>query len=222
MSDINDLIARLEAVTEGSRELDANVAAAVGDMNDPLFDPRHYISTPVYEPHESWGEHYVAATVVVRGEICIVAVREPKPFTASLDAALTLVPARCRIAIEQSIDGGWFDATIFKFGESDEFIGDTPRGVKTPALALCIAALKAHAAGGVSGMTHLRYPPPRPWSDGLDEHEQSFDEGFDADALAVDATQHVARSPIRRAAAIALEIAAGLALVGTLVAFVFW
>ncbi len=108
----DDLIAQLEAATEGSFDLDSEIWDTLGT------GPLGLTGKP----------------------------RSILRYTESLDAALTLVPEGCRIQIEQSINGAWFDATIFLFGEDDEFIGDTPSGVKTAALAVCIAALRALAA----------------------------------------------------------------------------
>ena len=67
-------------------------------------------------------------------------------YTTSLDAALTLVPEGWRTQLYQR-DGGWFSrlveittSRVVAPFESDEK-GFAP--VPTPALALCIAALKA-------------------------------------------------------------------------------
>jgi hypothetical protein len=98
VSGLAELIARLEAAAEGSRELDAAIAVAVfgGGSHDPGTAPH---------------------------------------FTTSLDAALTLVPEG-RGWLMRSVGGRGF-AAISNAGEASQ--------AKTPALALCIAALKARA-----------------------------------------------------------------------------
>jgi len=99
---VKDLIAKLEAATEGSRELDREVAKAVYGWK--RVQPGYYV---------------------------------PR-FTQSLDAALTLVPE------------GWE-----WFKPQNNYQSDKPRieifgpidyqvaAAATPALAICIAALKA-------------------------------------------------------------------------------
>lgn len=111
------IIARLEAATEGSRELDAEI---------------HRIKT-CSQHRPIVLEHY------------------PPHYTTSIDAALTLVPMKfypemltwicpasdsrkCRMGVRgpSKARNGWH--------ETVEGVG------KTPALALCIAALKARSA----------------------------------------------------------------------------
>jgi hypothetical protein len=153
---LDDLIARLESVGEGSRELDAKIAAAVGDMNDPKFDVTHYVAPPTYEVHHSYDGPLVAARVTVKDNSQLVCIRKPRPYTTSIEAALTLVPegwwielnicknrgqavANCHCKLEQSPDT-----------QNRDFADDEPFEVKainrpTPALAICIAALRARA-----------------------------------------------------------------------------
>lgn len=70
----------------------------------------------------------------------------PPPFTASLDAALTLVPEGWRVYnLSQDPDQGmrWFaglDAIPIRCGH---WIAYTNKRAPTPALALCVAALEA-------------------------------------------------------------------------------
>lgn len=116
MTPLCDLIARLEAAKEGSRELDAAIDIYVtgGSSADLAY---------VLED--------VDRTL------------RPKHYTTSLDAALTLVPK------------GYFGEIDFGFLVDKQAAwvrknNDTPRVIgygKTPALALCIAALKAREAG---------------------------------------------------------------------------
>ncbi len=118
MTDSTDLIARLEAAEGPDRGLDAEIARLKGyEVHDKLW-----VRVTSYDGHE-------------KGAL------SPLPhYTASIDAALTLVPE------------GWG----WSFGQTP-----TDEGVEyhaqvnwepivaggTPAIALCIAALKAREAG---------------------------------------------------------------------------
>ena len=67
-------------------------------------------------------------------------------------------------------------------------------------------------------MTPVRWSFPEE----LDAHEASFDdEPFGADALAVEATERVAISPLRPFVEAALEFAAGFMVVALLIMLVF-
>lgn len=117
---MQDLIARLEKAVEGSRELDRAIADELG-----IFRPK----PPTSHDEDFWTEHY----------------------TTSIDAALTLVPDRWR---PSSIN--WNDASIGVYlwewarrlttgGIEDPAI--RYGAGKTPAIAICCAALRARAAG---------------------------------------------------------------------------
>ena len=120
---MNDLIAKLEAATEGSRELDTLVAQAVGEPCDLVSfgNPEQKAMRPKY-----W-------------------------YTTSIDAALTLVPDGWTVAVLSQDDAGlWhsemrhgyltsYDKCVFGNG------GSHVKGT-TPPLAICIAALKARGA----------------------------------------------------------------------------
>lgn len=101
MTDLDELIARLEAASEGSRELDKSIAITVGTYQAPDRG----------DPYGSWLR-----------------------YTSSLDAALTLVPEFC--FVKTSPRG----ATA---GCNGHICATTAATAPTPALALCIAALKA-------------------------------------------------------------------------------
>ena len=93
-----ELIDRLEAAQEGSRELDAEIGAEARYMS------------PKSVPH----------------------------YTTSIDAALTLVPEGST-GFLLNADEPYSQATIFRDGD-----GAIGQGLgKSPALALCIAALRA-------------------------------------------------------------------------------
>jgi hypothetical protein len=61
-------------------------------------------------------------------------------FTASLDAAMTLVPEGKRLKVETAASGA--NAVIWQYGPTVVWDADA----RTPALALCAAALRARAA----------------------------------------------------------------------------
>jgi len=109
---MNDLIARLEAAPEGSRELDAEIAVAVWPKladyaPDTKRGPGHWISPkdgPVYAEN----------------------------YTTSIDDALTLVPEGRRFKVGRDDDGTGYASVG----------GPRIVMSATPALALCIACLR--------------------------------------------------------------------------------
>lgn len=117
-SSLSDLIARLEKATAGSRELDAEIGAALGLCDHS--GPAHH------RPFKDWA----------------------KPYTSSIDAAMTLVPEghlwKCGYSryvphIAEIVD---YDSHRGSFvGECDS----------NRAIALCIASLKARASHQESG-----------------------------------------------------------------------
>ena len=114
----DDLIARLKAATGPDRELDARLCIALGLSRDNVM--------------------------VGVGGWCINSETNPNPYkspayTASIDAALTLVPEGWLWRIMPSDFDGWL-AEVW----TDDTL-DCEFGVraKTPALAICIAALRA-------------------------------------------------------------------------------
>jgi hypothetical protein len=118
---VNKLVTKLEAATEGSRELDAEVLNAVYGPTD--IGPRYPNSIP--EPHgdgrSAWNGDALWA-----------------PVTRSLDAAVTLVPNGM----------GWSIFNYKRSGQIGAFVHNSPTTVvrgyaKTVELCLCIAALKA-------------------------------------------------------------------------------
>ena len=116
------LIERLESAPEGSRELDGEIALLLGWKKtiDGFYNSR-------------WKD----PAGQLQGNI-------PPAFTTSIDAALTLVPEGWRWDI-----GPWDDqirAEIWNHTE-DETKEQYCGFASTPALALCIAALKARSDG---------------------------------------------------------------------------
>ena len=108
---------RCEAASGPDRQLDAEIAFATGwRLRDAVWRP----------PGGEWGA-------------------ELPPFTAMIDAALTLVPAGWdwRVEVERSRRPG---AICCQHEAWRRFPGVTMYGAATPALALCTAALRAQAA----------------------------------------------------------------------------
>lgn len=128
----DDLIARLEAATEGSRELDWEIAKYLGWSS-------YWSSQTFYlPPGEDEGSD----------KTCLVL----PAWSRSIDAALTLVPPGWRLhrlgehVQNRGWDGKewWWEACFWRPGPRDPFIDNGTRA-PTPALALCIAALKARS-----------------------------------------------------------------------------
>lgn len=116
MSDLDTLIRDLEEATEGSRELDTAVTNWMW--------------------REKWGKKLPKDLSI-------------EPYTTSLDAALTLVPEgwKWEIANHAGDDDGPRAALWWGIpAEHNDEIKQIGAHGNTPALALCIAALKARNA----------------------------------------------------------------------------
>lgn len=125
------LIAALEAATEGSRELDAEVAVACGWRSKLGDDGRSYWKRDDYD---SW-----------------LAISDGGPDfypTTSIDDALTLVPEGCIWKVFSDYPGDAYFADLEKWvpGHEGTEHWRTDGACSSPALALCIAALKARTA----------------------------------------------------------------------------
>lgn len=128
MTDLAQLISRLEAASEGSRELDAAMFRAIGA---PLPDKFANLNLEL-----TWGPDGSAYMPV--GEMQVR--YEPPAYTTSIDAIVAL--------IERKLPGWWVQylgqttkgwaARIERQGTSLGLFNST-----TPALALCIAFLRA-------------------------------------------------------------------------------
>lgn len=135
---LSDLIARLEKATGADRELDFSIAFQI------QWRPQTDASRESFALHEAKHDYATAwiAHAPWRHEW-------PVPhFTASIDAALTLVPESFYWEVHQ--DG----CAFVRIPNTDEDV-DAWRAA-TPAIALCIAALKAR----------LATPSPTPPSNG--------------------------------------------------------
>ena len=113
------LLQELERATEGSRELDAKIAEAIGWC----FVPAHTLSEAKWLP-PAWSDPQTDPDYSA-----------PPAFSTSLDAARTLVPEGMWMAAEMGAGGheNWWTW----------FVGKEQASAPTAALALCIAALKA-------------------------------------------------------------------------------
>ncbi len=140
---MTDLIARLEAAPEGSRILDARIAVtACIDMPTPMGDASPYLKMPhkldECEPGTYW--------LVQRSGMSLLTAPH---YTTSLDAALTLVPEgwRGKLLIGDWSDGQRPEQDRAALWNNDDGARESVFGVgssaATPALALCIASLRA-------------------------------------------------------------------------------
>lgn len=127
---MQDLITRLEAATEGSRELDAEIAVRIKYPTYRYPDPVSNCAP------SSWVEAWDRLTGWSVGD--------PLPrYTRSIDAAMTLVPEGWRVhRMQESDDGRWSAFVVRKHGLGG-ISGDEWAEWPTPAIALTIAALKA-------------------------------------------------------------------------------
>lgn len=116
------LIHRLESATEGSRELDGLIYRAINPQ------------IPEEDWHESGGVWYS------RDPIDRIAFDVPPDYTTSIDAALQLVPEGWRMYSLR-----WYALNVMATIWDGEMIPGKmiDAGGRTPALALCIASLKA-------------------------------------------------------------------------------
>lgn len=162
MTDLSDLLARVEAATGGDRELDARIVA---HFNDALLKP--YPPTDDFGPKNRWqfwsldGKHFIGNEGTPRFKI--------EPYTASLDASLALVervlPNAERIDVRTFPTMKSHSAEVWP--NDEEFKRASGR---TPALALCAALLKALIAANAdttepitrSGMNNESNPTPLP------------------------------------------------------------
>lgn len=114
MTDLNELAARVEALDGPDRALDKRIAITLKLPWDYAAD---------------WGP---------RGNYQPVAF----PYTASLDAAMTLVPEHS----VWHVSGGSRRGGYAVIESGDDKVPDFKSAASTPALAICAAALRAKAA----------------------------------------------------------------------------
>ncbi|KKL91412.1 hypothetical protein LCGC14_1894910 [marine sediment metagenome] len=143
MTDAKPLIAKLERVKKGSRELNGHVALAVGwtvkaERGEKDATGQEWTRWLWKAP----GKFGLWISLPNHGQIFEVANHVPH-YTTSFDAALTLVPEGKDVDLYIAGLGGRYQscAVDILHPETDEKLGTGNR--TTPALALCIAALKA-------------------------------------------------------------------------------
>lgn len=127
MTDLKSLIAELEQAKEGSRKLSDKVLLACGwTTSDDKDTRKRFWCSPEGEYYDWWDDPHARSRDGPP-------LKRPSP-TESLDAALTLVPKGWMWELDSSggaeLNAGWGKAFVLASGSS-------------PALALCIAALKA-------------------------------------------------------------------------------
>ena len=132
-----ELIARLENAIEGSRELDANISAHIGQQAGA-----YYVTDADRSSDESVGEWLVLA----RSDDRHVTTRRPAAYTASVDAALTLVPLGLGWDLAFQRDDHVYIASVGADPNPQTGRFDRDQGTgKTAAIALCAGALRARA-----------------------------------------------------------------------------
>lgn len=149
---MGDLIARLEAATGADRELDAQITVALDIRADWLRVARGEI----YFDGEMIGAEPV---IRFRDERMKRSAGNPPSghcpaFTASIDAAMTLVPAAEHwpdgdVAFDLGVEYGIWTADFTAFAKPGEDMSmASPLWVRAPTgpLALCIASLRARQA----------------------------------------------------------------------------
>jgi len=140
MTNLNDLIERLERATGPSRELDALILGAT-----------HYPNSEYFSLSLSDGDRpadaYNSRTVLcVRHSKDHAHYRNPPHYTQSIDAAMTLKPEGWHVLnLRHMSETEWFAGLAKKFPDS-EFANEAEAKAQTPAIALCIASLKALAS----------------------------------------------------------------------------
>lgn len=142
----DEILARLEPLTTGSRELDALIWASTlpitGDGPDGSNLAKGYHFE--YEPNEDGSVDVYATDGVTRPSIRRARRKSPA-YTSSIDDAITLIPENRMWFV------GHLDPTDLRFvaviSRIEGVGGESWRGVAvTPASAICIAALHARQA----------------------------------------------------------------------------
>lgn len=131
------LAARVEALQGPCREVDAEIALAVGWVceNGRLWWPPHIVAQARRAKRSKWG---------------FGAQPDPMPptYTASLDAAATLLPDNENLSWQIESGCGSDKGTLAKMWSESSSEEMLPIRItaSTPAIAICAAALRARAA----------------------------------------------------------------------------
>jgi hypothetical protein len=145
--EISDLIARLENATAPDTDLNEKIAFAV------QWRPQDQPSKRSFDEHEA--RHDYATAWIAHAPFRLA---WPIPnYTASIDAALTLVPEGAEIEIH-NLYGVAVAKVGLNFHDGPEF-GEHLGGLLP--IALCIAALRARAATAMTAQAEEQSPLPR-------------------------------------------------------------
>lgn len=138
MTDLSSLIARLEQVESGSRELDCDIQLIV------FGDKPYGVKGPYRHPQPATLAEYVAQyRDLINSDDAVDDETVPR-YTTSIDAALTLVPEGWRITHAYGPPWAW---CLTKTAPEEDGSRRYAEGKSaTPALALCIASIKARMA----------------------------------------------------------------------------
>jgi hypothetical protein len=130
--EIAAIVAKIEAATGPDRDIDGWITCAIDPDRQTIVDhvPGQFPQEPIYGPircimEETGGKDgadYIAAPA----------------YTASIDAAMSLVPDNARLQF-QSFGG---PGPMWLVSPNERYVS-----AATPALALCAAALRAHLQG---------------------------------------------------------------------------
>lgn len=132
---MNELIAALEGAEEGSRGLDAQIAFAA---NTWKWSPMGVWADHDLKVSPGGGRDFTYKSAVEAASACL----SLPHYTTSIDAALTLVPEGWCADLCQGHDLLWLVELQPTNETAQQKWAESPR-LATPALALCIAAIKA-------------------------------------------------------------------------------
>lgn len=133
---MQNLIDRIKAATEGSRELDAEIAVAVEyDLPRPMGEARAHLQLTregdyAVRPGNYWVVKFSGKSL-----------RTAPNFTTSLDAALLLQEKSMYVSVSRHGNG-----TVFAYCSVDSIPLAQPHGERPPALLLCLAILQSKHA----------------------------------------------------------------------------
>lgn len=131
------LITRLEEAAEGSRELDAEIATRFGWVHERRIP--EFRSPKWWPPMEMETKEQTSAYAYARAN--------PPPVTSSIDAALALAERLHPCwswSVGQNVHHKYWLAYALALDDDRSSFQPTEGMAKTPALALCIAILKAN------------------------------------------------------------------------------
>jgi hypothetical protein len=135
-ADLLALAARVEAAEGADRALDAEIALAAGWKQ-------------LRQAQAWWRPEHVAEARKRRKALWVWGPTQLPAFTASLDAAASLVPKKClyfvRTLWDESGKAGYAGVTRYTAAPKRVFINETAGVAASPALALTAAALRAIA-----------------------------------------------------------------------------